>query len=83
MEKFKTYEPKLTKGNCEILSTYEQQQENNKGKQMKACVCTEDMCNGPAKEENSTNSAMISGISDRNVILVAMVPMIFGFIILA
>ena len=49
---------------------------------MKACVCTEDMCNGPAKEENSTNSAMISGISDRNV-LVAMVPMIFGFIILA
>ena len=85
MEKFKTYEPKLTKGNCETLTTYEQQQENNKGKQMKACVCTEDMCNGPAKEENSTNStnsAMISGISDRNV-LVAMVPMIFGFISLA
>ena len=82
MEKFKTYEPKLTKGNCETLTSYEQQQENNKGKQMKACVCTEDMCNGPAKEENSTNSAMISGISDRNV-LVAMVPMIFGFIILA
>ena len=82
VEKFKTYEPKLTKGNCETLTTYEQQQENNKGKQMKACVCTEDMCNGPAKEENSTNSAMISGISDRNV-LVAMVPMVLGLIILA
>ena len=48
---------------------------------MKACVCTEDMCNGPAKEENSTNSAMISGISDR-IVLVAMVPMVLGLIIL-
>ena len=81
MEKFKTYEPKLTKGNCETLTTYEQQQENNKGKQMKACVCTEDMCNGPAKV-TICNFPLNSGISGRNT-LVAMVPMVLGLIILA
>ena len=83
VEKFKTYEPKLTKGNCETLTTYEQQQENNKGKQMKACVCTEDMCNGPAKVNSGISGFPLnSGISGRNT-LVAMVPMVLGLIILA
>ena len=61
-KRLNSYQPKITKGNCDTLATHKIMDGANKGKQMKACVCSDDMCNGPAKEENLTSNTSTNGV---------------------